>query len=769
MGTGAGAMMNELGAIVWGVSGRWPWMCVAGLALACIALSILIYVRQARAVPRFWWIVMLILRMAALVAICLSMLQPTAVRLVNPDAGGVAILIDRSRSMSAIDTGDEPAEQVATAAALNLFPAALRDEKAFAQQDAIAKLVPLLDETRQILAEQEYAELTQRGSTASSNRVSDLQQKWRIATGPLAGEPSAAALIDLVNHFDQPAWPEQAQKKIHELLANLAAQQRTADMNLYSQNSVARQACGKLISMSRIERARAAIGRVIGQISISTPIYGAFFDSGLTPVVLRKDGDLAWPSNAHATGDQSDISGAVQQLVRQMGDNRLRAILLFTDGRQVGGTLGTISTDSIAPIFPVLSAGTPRDLVLSKTIAPVRAYLDEPVTVEAHIGSANLADIPVDLVLQTGNLTEIQTLRLDRAGAATARLNVPVLRGDEQAIGLQVTPIAGEANDQNNRADIRVAVEPRRMRIALLASFPTRDFQFLRQEVEQSSWIDSTVVLPGQSVPPAQLREQDVIILNDLAVQQLNAAQWTAIQESAEQHGAGLILIAGGNHLPGEYLNNANVSSLLPFDVNSQPVWRTWAGADAYFRFLPIDSDSPVLQLQDDASDVMHQWDRLPAMYHYLQMPELRPEAQRLLVERESGSPVLTQMSLGKGRVMFVGFDETWRWRSLSVAMQQRFWMQLFRHAAGRDQTQEQTQPAELADLSPQTSLLSRLAAERVYSLAESPEIWGKIRQYEKVHPQVTEYALWRSPWLFALILGCFGTEWALRKRFGLA
>jgi hypothetical protein len=762
-------MMNDLGAIVWGVSGRWPWMCVAGLALACVALSILIYARQARIVPRFWWIVMLILRMTALLAICLSMLQPTAVRPVNSDTGGVAILIDRSHSMSSIDTGDDPAEQVATAAALNLFPAALRDKKAFAQRDAIAKLIPLLDETRQILAELQYVELTQHESVASSNRISDLQQKWRIATESLASEPSAVALIDLVNHFDQPAWPEQAQKKIDELLANLAAQQRAADTILYSQNLVVRQACGKLIAMSRLGRARAAIGRVIGEIPAATPVYGTLFDSSLMPVVLRKDGNLAWPSGVDATGDQSDISGAIRQLIHQMGDNRLRAILLFTDGRQVGGTLGTMNADSIVPIFPVLCAGMPRDLVLSKNTAPVRAYLDEPVTVEAQIRSANLADIPVDLVLQTGNLTEKQTLHLDHAGAGTARLNVPMLRGGEQEIAVQVAPIAGEASDQNNRADIRIATEPRRMRIALLASFPSRDFQFLKQELEQNLWIDSTAILPSQNLLPAQLRQQDVIILDDLAMQQLDAPQWAAIRESAEQHGAGLILIAGGNHLPSEYLSNSKISPLLPFDVSNQPVWRTWAGADAYFRFLPADNDSPFLQLQDDVSDGMHQWDRLPAMYHYLQIPALRPEAQRLLVERESGSPVLTQMPLGKGRVLFVGFDETWRWRSLSVAMQQRFWMQLFRHAAARDQMEEQMQSAEMADLSPQTSLLSRLAAERFYSLAETPEIWGKIQQYEKSHSQVAEYALWRSPWLFVLILGCFGTEWALRKRFGLA
>ena len=69
----------------------------------------------------------------------------------------------------------------------------------------------------------------------------------------------------------------------------------------------------------------------------------------------------------------------------------------------------------------------------------------------------------------------------------------------------------------------------------------------------------------------------------------------------------------------------------------------------------------------------------------------------RLLLKRESGSPVLTEMPLGKGRIIFVGFDETWRWRSESVAMQQRFWMQLLRHAAPvSDSVQEQTQTPEL-------------------------------------------------------------------------
>jgi hypothetical protein len=80
------------------------------------------------------------------------------------------------------------------------------------------------------------------------------------------------------------------------------------------------------------------------------------------------------------------------------------------------------------------------------------------------------------------------------------------------------------------------------------------------------------------------------------------------------------------------------------------------------------------------------------------------------------------------------------------------------------------SQPAELADLAASSALLSRLSATaQVYSLSSTPAMWKNIEVYEKAHPRVSEYALWRSPWLFAVILGCFGSEWALRKRFGLA
>ena len=259
-----------------GVSGRWPWIGALGLAAGCIGFSVWIYTRQRRAVPRVWWGVMAALRIALLVAICLSLLQPTAVRRQNSEDGGIAILIDRSRSMSAIDTRDNPAEQVAAAAALNLFPARLRDEKLMALQDAAARLIPLLDETERTFAERQYVQLTEGASGVQADHFLDLQRRWRIAVLALGNDPTGVSLIDLVNHFDQPAWPERAKKKIDELMAHLGAQQRASDTNLYSQDAAVREACEELMRMTRLERAREAVSGVITQIPASVPIYGAF-------------------------------------------------------------------------------------------------------------------------------------------------------------------------------------------------------------------------------------------------------------------------------------------------------------------------------------------------------------------------------------------------------------------------------------------------------------------------------------------------------------
>jgi hypothetical protein len=56
-----------------------------------------------------------------------------------------------------------------------------------------------------------------------------------------------------------------------------------------------------------------------------------------------------------------------------------------------------------------------------------------------------------------------------------------------------------------------------------------------------------------------------------------------------------------------------------------------------------------------------------------------------------------------------------------------------------------------------------------VVRLEDAGQLPQRIRDVREKNARPIEYSLWDSPYLFCFVLGCLGTEWALRKRFGLA
>jgi hypothetical protein len=79
---------------------------------------------------------------------------------------------------------------------------------------------------------------------------------------------------------------------------------------------------------------------------------------------------------------------------------------------------------------------------------------------------------------------------------------------------------------------------------------------------------------------------------------------------------------------------------------------------------------------------------------------------------------------------------------------------------------------AEMADVSPDWQRLRRAAdATRgeVLTLDQVDRLPHKLVEARSRRPGITEKRLWDSPYLFLFVLACLGTEWALRKRLGLA
>jgi hypothetical protein len=82
------------------------------------------------------------------------------------------------------------------------------------------------------------------------------------------------------------------------------------------------------------------------------------------------------------------------------------------------------------------------------------------------------------------------------------------------------------------------------------------------------------------------------------------------------------------------------------------------------------------------------------------------------------------------------------------------------------------TSEAELADLSGDPRMLRKLAEAsggEFLTLDQVDRLPARLAASGDAHSQFAEMSLWDSPYLFALVVGCFGAEWALRKRVGLA
>jgi hypothetical protein len=163
--------------------------------------------------------------------------------------------------------------------------------------------------------------------------------------------------------------------------------------------------------------------------------------------------------------------------------------------------------------------------------------------------------------------------------------------------------------------------------------------------------------------------------------------QWAAVDQLVRQRGGSVILIPGTAYPIAEYLEQPTAATLLlPFS-DARPTWKEWPGEQPAFHFVPTPlGERTALGLGDPHHPVARLWQELPGVFRYLQIPDrsLRQGAQKLLLESDSGSAVLTEHRQGAGRVLFLGLNETWRWRLKAGERDaDRFWRQLVRYAAG--------------------------------------------------------------------------------------
>ncbi len=180
---------------------------------------------------------------------------------------------------------------------------------------------------------------------------------------------------------------------------------------------------------------------------------------------------------------------------------------------------------------------------------------------------------------------------------------------------------------------------------------------------------------------PDPLGAYDVIILGDLTDEDMPPEAWNRIERYVAERGGTLVLSSGPRAWPAVSTNQETVRKLLPVqDVRPVPVES--AASDPERPALPgglplvpttigLTGPWPMLQFGEDAEQSRTAWTALPPLPWVLAGTP-KPTATALaaaIPAKSAGEPALDQTALaalpyGLGKVLWVGTDSTWRWRS---------------------------------------------------------------------------------------------------------
>lgn len=451
------------------------------------------------------------------------------------------------------------------------------------------------------------------------------------------------------------------------------------------------------------------------------------------------------------------IGAAIEMAMDDAADRGLAAVVLLSDGRSTTGIdpLEAIrrATEAAggtprAPVLavPVGSPDPPADIAITELLAPPEAAVDDTITIAATLQSSGFAgrEVAVELRDAEASVVESQAVTL-RDGRQRLVFSWKADRPGPHVVRVAVPTDTEESVHENNVAETTVDVTDRTLKTLVVDHAPRWDLRFLDHAIRRDRAFEPTVLLTsaldaaaaeGRGLPAAaeDWADYDLIVLGDVPATMLDAERQRGLVEAVTQRGVGLVLQPGGDHLPRDYVG-APLAVLFPVAIDAAA--GDGAGALTATDFEPLQmlvtargALHPAFALSGDAARNRRRWSDMPPFFLAAAATTPTPAATVLAEVRAPGiresRPLVVEAPAGNGRVLWIGTDETFRWRrNLGDQLFWRFWGQALRSVARRpdrpiDATWLAVSPARCEPGSPVLVELNLVDAQRQPVVAAS-------------------------------------------------
>jgi uncharacterized membrane protein len=401
------------------------------------------------------------------------------------------------------------------------------------------------------------------------------------------------------------------------------------------------------------------------------------------------------------TAGDTDLGGALAGIAQRYAGERLRGVVVLTDGLDRGGLRRRLSEspDSPVPAVPgpltvvqVGAVGARADLAVADVRGGGFAFLRAPFTLEVQVEATGSArrSVPVTL-LRDGQPAGTATASLDAQGRGVASFTLTPDQVGRFVYEASVPVDEGDAVPANNVLARAVQVVRDRVRILQVCGSPSWDQKFLRLFLKEDPSVDlvsffilrtqadmgagwdpdelSLIQFPYERLFSSELGTFDLVILQNFDYAPYfdrDADELLANMARYVREGGALAMVGGDRSFDlGRYAGTP-VAEVLPVELG---VTGDATDATAFQpRLTAGGARHPITALSGDPAENAATWERLVPLDGLNLSRGLRPGAAALLSHpgrtSPDGSPlpVLAVAEVGKGRTLALMGDSSWRW-----------------------------------------------------------------------------------------------------------
>ena len=426
-----------------------------------------------------------------------------------------------------------------------------------------------------------------------------------------------------------------------------------------------------------------------------------------------------------ANGRGTDIWQGVRAMLGNTG--RLSAIVLGSDGQHNGSEdpmeLAYKAKDLGIPIIAigVGNPARPKNLSVSKVYVRNRVPVNEPFEIEAamYVEDFDESQVQVELLEHAINSegkqeigVSIDSKEID-VPASGGRLHTSfehtVRNPGKFAYSVKLAEVEGESDVVDNASTSQhVDIVDQKVKVLLIAGAPTWEYRMLQRLFQR----DTNIILSGwlqtmdtdrpqegneriAELPQTleELGQYNVIMMIDPEPDQFSEEWVNNLKQFCKIKAGGVFYMAGPKHTNMFVTLNrlSGIRDILPVRfgdeefIDTQQILSS-ATNSRPGKMLVVNPNlgHPIMSFVNDYEENLRLWGLMPNIYW--SFPTLSPKpTTQVLMERgdqinvEGNQPLLVTGRYGRGNVVYMGFNGTWRWRRIGYRAQyfDRFWIQV--------------------------------------------------------------------------------------------